>query len=376
MRPISGSFAAAIRRSHERVASVAILDSLLNPIAGAEFTGEAGYAISGTVTMSRLRTVRRTCQLALANPDGVWTPTDAGSLFYWDRLIRLRRGVRLSASQSELVSLGVFIIDSPEVEVAAAGALLTIAGADQMDRLLRSRFTTPTTYSAGATLGSVISDLATDAGANSNQLSLDDGGKTLAANRTFEVGEERIKAVTDLCRAYALELYADADGILTLRPITDPNLAPVAWTFTAGEEATMLGVTKRWTKDRLYNHTLVTGERTGAAPVYAEASDDNPSSPTYINGPFGDRLYTYTSAMITTVGQAQAVADHLLYEHALIEEEIRLPHVANPALEIGDAIEIVEPVSGTSDRYIIDELVVPLGAGEAQLVVRKLRSLL
>lgn len=372
MQPISATMSAALRRSHTRVSRLSVLDSMLNPVSG----GIVDELASGQVVMSRRRDVQRTCQLMIANPGGILTPRLSGDLFYWDRLLRIERGVQLTESQAEYATLGTFLIDSPQLDVGPGSSTLGIAGADQMDRLLRSKFTAPTTYALGATLASVILDLATDAGANANHLSLDDGGKTLGAAKTYEIGDERIAAMRELTTAYSLEFAANAMGQLVLRPVRDPmTLAPV-WRFEAGSEATMLGITKRFTRDRLYNHILVTGEAADLTPIYAEAMDDDPASPSYINGPLGDRLYRYTSAMIRTVPQAQAVANALLYEHALIEESIELPHVANPALEVGDAIEIIEPISGTADRYIIDQLTIPVAAGSSRLSVRKLRSLL
>ena len=63
--------------------------------------------------------------------------------------------------------------------------------------------------------------------------------------------------------------------------------------------------------------------------------DSNPASPAYVNGPLGDRLYRYTSAMITTTAMAQEVANNLLAEVALIEESISLGAVTHPALGAG-----------------------------------------
>lgn len=377
MRPITEAARSTLVRPHRRAARVSILDADLHPIEGAVLTGEEGYAIAGSVVMDLGRDVRRTCDVTLVNPGGVWTPREPGDLFYWDRLVKLERGVYTSPSQIEWASLGVFVIDQPQVNVTDSGGIdLRITGIDRMDRVLRSKFTAPDFYAAGARLQVALADLALDAGIGSGFHRLDDGGKTLAANREFEVGEERIALMRDLALDYSLDVYADADGVFVVEPWRDPMTVATAWEFTAGRDAVMTGLSKTWSKDRLYNHVLVTGESAEGVIVRAEASDTNPASPTRTTGPLGDRLYTYTSAMIRTTGQAQEVANRLLVDHALIEEEIRLPFAPIPFLEVGDVVRIIEPASNTDDRYQIHRLTMPLGAGAATLDVRKLRSLL
>jgi hypothetical protein len=206
-------------------------------------------------------------------------------------------------------------------------------------------------------------------------LALDDGGKTLAAARTFDEQEERVVAMTALARDYSLDVFVDADGVLTLKPIVDLTLTPTAWTYDRGDDAVMLGITKGFSDQRFYNHVVVIGESADQVPVRGEAADVNPLSPGNVNGPLGDRTFFYSSPMITTTLQAQQVAQSMLPEVALIEEDVRLPVVPNPALEAGDAIVIVEPISRTDDRYLIDSITIPLGAGSSTIQTKKVRAL-
>lgn len=360
--------------SHQRTTRVSILDDLYNPLPGAVFTGTDGYAIDGSVQHDRSKLVSRSCSLTIANPDGIWTPGTAESLFYWNRLIYIERGVVLGGVPF-YAPLGVFLIDTPEVVHGGGRATLQIGGSDRMDRGTRSEFTSPVSYASGSSVGAVIQDILLDAGLGSERWIIDDGGATLGATRNYEVGEDRMGAVKALASSFALDVYADANGYLVIRETPDPNDQASVWTFQEGVEATMLGLSKRWSRDRFYNHILVSGEAADQAPIRAEASDTNPASPTRVTGPMGDRLYKYTSAMITTLAQAQSVANALLFEKALIEEEIDLSHIANPLLEAGDAISIVESVTATDDKYILDSLTIPLAAGSASLQVRKVRRL-
>lgn len=361
----------ALRSSHQRVTRVSVLDELFNPLPGLIFTGENGYTVSGTVNMDVTRAIRRTCSVQLANPDGVWTPADEDSAFYWDKHVKIERGL-VSGGVAYYAPLGVFLIDAPAVD---ARHNLVISGSDRMDRATRSEFTAPTTYFENAGVGATIRDILEDAGVGATLWTVDDGGAQLGADRHYEVGDSRLQAALTLATDFALEVFADAAGFMVVRPASDPEEIASAWTFRAGEDATHLGVSKRWSRDRFYNHVLVTGESADQTPVRAEAEVTDPSNPLRTDGPMGDRLYKYTSAMITDAGQALSVAYALLWERALIEEEIDLEHVVNPMLEAGDAVTIVDTPTHTDDRYMIQSLNLPLAAGTAQLHVSKIRRI-
>lgn len=361
---------ALLRESHQRVARVSVLDELFNPLSGLVFTGELGYALDGEVHQDVGKIVRRSLALELANPGGLWTPAGPGDPFWWDKLIRVERGV-VSGGVEYLASQGVFLIDTP----STMRNVLRITGADRLDRALRSKFTTPTVYASGTRVGDVIRGILEDAGVGTTQWTVDDGGATLGAERNYEEDDERMSAAKTLATDFSLEVFADADGYIVVRPKVDPATLAESWLLREGADSTMLAVSKKWSRDRFYNHVVAIGEAADREPVRGEASITAAGSPLRVDGPMGDRLYTHKSAMITTVPQAQAVAASLLWEHALIEEELDVDLVPHPGLEAGDGVRIVHPVSRTDDVYMIDSLSVPLGSGASSLSVHKARTI-
>jgi hypothetical protein len=376
VRPHSAGFAAAILGPHRRTSRVALLNADLTV---AEYiTGDDGVVISGSVSIDS--TKRRSCQVTLVNEDGEWTPTGPDSPLYLNRLIRVERGVYVDDGP-EYVTLGVFLIDRPEVDVRESGSTMSVQGQDRLKLAVKSKFTRPTRYYEGEGLGEVIRAIAQDAGMGATLYRLDDDGKNLAADRMFEIGDDRVDAIRLLSTSYGLEAFVDADGYFVVQPAMRPDTIPdPAFTFVRGETAIMLGVRKGWDDDRLYNHSFVSGESSDLlAPVSAEARDLNPLSPVYNpvdgTGPIGDRVFTYTSAMIRSVDQAQDVADALLLEIALVEETIEIPSVVHPALEAGDVIGVIEPLSRTNDAYLIDTLTIPIGPGSMTTASKQVREL-
>jgi len=331
----------------------------------------------GTVTYGSDR--RRMCSIDVGAADGAWSPAAPGDAYYPNTLLRLERGVVIDG-EPEYVPLGVFVVDRPAVTVTQTGARITVQGQDRLKLAAKSRFTLPTAYAEGLLVGDVIAAIAQDAGMGADLYRIDDGGKALAADRVFETGDNRTDAIHQLALDYALEVYVDADGLLAVEPaLTEATIPASVWTFERGAGAIMLELTKGIDDDRLYNHVLVTGEASDLFPVRGEARDLNPDSPAYNppdgTGPIGDRLYTYTSAMIRSDDQAQEVADATLLRVALVEETIRIPAIVHPGFEVGDVVTIIEPISRTSDTYLLDEVQIPLGRGAMSLGTRKLRSL-
>lgn len=362
-----------LRASHQRVTRLSILDDNFNPLPGLVFTGTEGYTLDGSVNQDVSRHVRRTFSAELANPDGVWTPDDESSPFYWSRLVKIERGVRTGGVEY-YAPLGVFQIDAPTVN--ARSETLSLSGSDRLDRATGSEFTVPTVYVSGTSVGAVIRDILEDAGVGTAQWSVDDDGSTLGRDRTYEVGDERLQTAMSLATSFSLDVFADASGWMQVRPKIDPQALALAWTFRAGADATHLGLSKRWSRDRFYNHVLVTNDTSDIQTIIrSETSVTDPANPLRVSGPMGDRLYKYVSGMITTQAQADAVAASLLWEHALVEEEISLEHVANPLLEVDDAVYIEDVVTRTNDTYVIRSLDLPIAAGAASLQVKKVRNL-
>lgn len=375
MRPHSAGFASTILGPHRRACRVALLNADMT--VDRFITGEDGVVIDGQVTIDATR--RRACTVTLVNEDGSWTPAGPDDPLYLNRLIRLERGVYVDGSP-EYVTLGVFLIDRPQVTVRGSGSTMQVQGQDRLKLAAKSRFTRPTRYDEGTSVGEVIRAIAQDAGMGATLYRLADGGKTLAADRMFEIGDDRVDAMRLIATSYGLDVFVDADGYLVVQQAMTPDTIPdPVFTFVRGRDAIMLGITKGWDDDRLYNHSFVSGEASDQLPVSAEARDLNPQSPAYNppdgTGPIGDRVYTYTSAMIRSEEQAQDVADALLLDIALVEETIEIPSVVHPAIEAGDVIGVIEPISRTNDAYIVDSITIPLGPGTMTTTSKQVREL-
>jgi hypothetical protein len=258
--------------------------------------------------------------------------------------------------------IGEFVID--QLSEAHFPHQLHVTGRDYTKRCLTAKFVTSTTFATGQAIETLVRNIAANAGIT--KFLLPTTGKTVDRSFTYERGVERWKAMKEIADAYGYELFFDGQGYLVMREYKDPVYAALSVVLSTGQAGNLVTYEKSTNDTRVYNHIVVTGESsdTSVAPVFAEALNTEPSSPTRI-ARLGDRLYEYTSSFITTVAQCQDTADKFLKIHALEEYDFNFSSIAYPWLEVGDIAQFIDPRPGVGDpdRFLMSTLSIPLKGG-------------
>lgn len=256
------------------------------------------------------------------------------------------------------VQIGEFMID--RMSEPFFPNIVSITGRDYAKKCLTSKFGQATGFSSGTTIETVIRAIGQNAGITKFLFPVT--GKTLGRDFVFEAGVERWKAMTEIAKAYGHELFFDTQGFCVLQQLQDPATSPVVAIFKTGAKGNLASYDKSMNDSRIYNHMVVTGEATETIPVFAEAKNEQPNSPTRI-ARIGDRVYRYTSSFITTVAQALDVAERFLKIHALEEYDVNIDSLVYPWLEAGDIIQFLDPDAGANQptNFLLSSLTIPLG---------------
>jgi hypothetical protein len=177
-----------------------------------------------------------------------------------------------------------------------------------------------------------------------------------------------------MAKVIGMDLFFDVYGVCTLRPIPDPTTAALAWNYREGSQAIILDIRKDFDDESNYNVVVVDGENSAnTAPVRAISYDNNPNSPTYYGGPYGQVVNYQKSTGVTTQAQAQAMADGLLLKGLGTVEGVNFPAVCHPAHQEDDIVQIVRGRMGMNARYALDSIAIPLQTTAAlQAVTRKI----
>lgn len=314
--------------------------------------------LDGSVGVDMNRDERRTFELTFDSPNNEFRSDSTG--FWYDKIIRIYRGVQDASGAARYYPLGVFMIDT--ITEPHAPHTVAVAGRDLTKQMMLSKFATATAFGAGVTLESVVNALAGVAGITNRNIPVT--GVTLDREFFFEVGKSRWESAVELVTAYGYELFFDQYGFLIMRLFVDPTTAPVSFSFLTGGEGNLVGFSLVTNDSRIYNHVVVSGGASNSLPVDGEAENTEESSPTRI-ARLGRRTYSYESKFVESDAQCAALAMSLLKIMALESYELAMEALVAPWLEAGTAVEFLDPDPAplAPTRFLLTDFSIPLTVG-------------
>lgn len=311
--------------------------------------------IDGSVSVDYTRDERRTMDITIdaLHPDDPSQDIEIGVTELWyDKIIKIYRGLFLEGQPEDafVVQIGTFLID--QTESPHFPWQIHITGRDFTKKLLKDKFGVATTFTATTLVEDAIRGVIVAAGIT--QYNIPVTGKTLDVDFAYEHGVERWKAVKDMATAFGYEVFFNPQGIFTMQLFTDPLTAPLAYSFTTGTSGNLATYTKMANDSLIVNDLVVLGQTNLRVPVFGRAENNDPSSPTRIEGNLGRRSDTYESALVTTNEQAQALADTMLKIVALESFQIDMEALVIPWLEVGTAVEFAPQAQAKPDRWHVN----------------------
>lgn len=332
-------------------------------------TGVELSVTGGAVTMEGRRAIARDASLTIA-------PTATMSVYdLYDMLLNpaievlIARGLNVGGIP-EYVPLGVFSTDRCTVTMGAGGSVQW-QGSDRAKKIRRARLTDPYRIASGTSLAAAGAAFLLDRfPALGTDADFSNVTATIGTNVIFEHGPDSDpwRDAQGLFSARGYDLHFDGAGIARATVITDP--VDAVFSFGSGETSRVLGGDMGGTLDAVYNGVIATGEGTDVAePVRAELWDTDEASPTYYLGAMGKVPYFYTSSLLTTVALCTQAAQTILARVKGGAQTLSWSAVVNPALEPYDCVEV--DVDGSTTRYVLDRITVPLRAADALSAVAR-----
>jgi hypothetical protein len=119
---------------------------------------------------------------------------------------------------------------------------------------------------------------------------------------------------------------------------------------------------------------LVVGTKDKDNVVISRVRDTDPTSVTNVTR-LGERVFKYESDNIGTQALADKTAQSLFYKHVLVNEDITLETLCNPAFEGNDVVHVDErDFSQLNSNFRIRAFTVPLSASRQTLrLLREIR---
>lgn len=155
--------------------------------------------------------------------------------------------------------------------------------------------------------------------------------------------DDRGSALDALAKVASANWYTLGDGRYVMRwlPWTRPSpAAPVV--LTDGPGGTLIEAYPDRSTDGVFNQYTVTSDRAdGGAPLYASAQDDDPTSPTWVGGPFGVRSApTLRVTGATEQGQLLVLAKALVQRSRTLTSSWQITCRPDGSIELGDSLDV------------------------------------
>jgi hypothetical protein len=325
-----------------------------------EGTGYYPGIQAGSVSIDQSRDERRVLDLTFYDHGDLYRPNPTNGLWY-DKIIKVFRGVTAPGITWER-QLGLFRIDS--ITKGRFPNTIKVTARDRTKDLRTSQFPFTTLFPENHPIEEIVRAIAVAGGITGSQMNLPLTGKSTSYEYSFDSGGERWAAIKEVCTSYGYEVFFTNDGILTMRQFQDPYAMVPQYTFQTGVEGNLASYDKSLSDNFLRNHIVVIGENASQVPVFAEAENTSPTSPTRI-ARVGRRTEKFDSAFVETYAQALEVAQRFLKVKALEQYEVSIEAIVTPYMDVGEVVEIIDPNPSPGDptKFLLQNTTIPLVLG-------------
>lgn len=359
MWPVSAAFEAALAASSRR------WRTKIEVLYGGDYITSLDVLVSGRVDFDDVA-VRRSADLELIDPSGTITPVEATDLLSPKGTeLRLSKGLVVAGGGVEWVPLGVLGIEDPEIEAHNGATRIQLSAKDRVAAVRARRFKAAYPIAAGTNTATAIKNIVTSRLSVPTRI-------TTTGNTTPEIVYEELSdpwsAVEDLATADNFAVYFDPLGTLVVEPL---QTEVTGRRYADDGTGHLVRCTRGISSEKTYSGVVVKGEHPDFDPVRVELWDENPASPTYRLGPFGERPYGFTSPLIKDSTMANAAANTILPRVTGMVQPATIETAGHPGHDIGDLITIDDNRSRTHGTYRVVGGSVSLRPGTNTLKLRR-----
>lgn len=343
------AFDVAIAGSH-RIA----VDATVLPASGPAGNVRARVG-DGSVTIDSTAAIRRTCSSVAIDAPGL-TPTSAASLLspLPGNELQLFRGVVYTDGTQEMYSLGVFGVDEADLSTDSGGTTtVTISGSDRSKTVSENAWDFPYQVAAGTDLATAVMALIADRLPSATFSFAPTTGLVVPGllYGTSDQDNDPWAAATNIAAAAGMELFFDANGVCTMRPVLDPSTAATSWRVGDGNSVRLLSIGNQLTRDGSYTRVVATAQSTtGSGPLRSVAA--LPATAV--------RTFYYSTAAALTQTQLDAVAAALLLRYGGSFRNVSFSTVPDPRVDVSTLIDLERAELGVSGKFVLSKLVIGL----------------
>lgn len=362
MKAVSERWRETIRQSHTMKVVVEVLQE-------GEIVQQL-FPTEGQITFDFEAQFQSRMDVTLVDFDGTLTPQGATDMLTpLGTELKIKRGLLYPDGTEELVSLGIYGIRKIDVRDYGESVKINVLGYDRSQRISRARTRVNIAIPKGHDPWTHIQEILKVATGKRYKVNPDlEGVEGVIPGTTgtywFPVDTDPWEAMQMVAHDHGTQLYINDEGFVDVSFLDDSDTPQVQHTFVEGDNCTLLHANKEYDNEETYNTLIVTGEPPTklSPPVKGVAYDNDPLSPTYVNGPYGVVVHHVHSPIIPSSAAAVRVAKRMLQEHLGLLEVVRFSALADPSLELYDIVHVVRERVGVNAIHKVNTLSMPLVA--------------
>ena len=237
-----------------------------------------------------------------------------------------------------------------------------------MTSLLDVELETSFTWPGGSTVESVLQRLMALALPASARWSVTPTGFTAPAG-SLEVGDNVSAVINELAGGCGHELVADETGLIQTRPIAPSALDGAAGRWRYGPTDLAVESTRATRRRSTPRGVVIKGgtSQSSDPTICLKVVDSDPRSSSYYSGgpvSLDERTFTW----IESVPQANAAGLGIMRREGDGPGRVELTVLPNPAMRVGDVLDLDDPIHGLSGEYMVMGFELPLEVNERMKV--------
>jgi hypothetical protein len=194
-----------------------------------------------------------------------------------------------------------------------------------------------------------------------------------AAGYTWDPGQDPWEAAQQMAQASGMQLYFGPSGALNMVNIPNPAGQQSCWTYAQGSKTlhnNLTSITRTLSQSQVQNFVEMVIESASTNPspdllytgtaFLAKIGDTDPTSPTYMYGPFGIAANVFYEEITYQADVAAFAAKALLRSSLGAADMVTFTALPNPAHEAYDRITLYSTRIGLTQDYVIDTVELPL----------------
>ena len=252
----------------------------------------------------------------------------------------------------DVAPLGVFPIQTDDVDGAALAARVTAADRSQLvaDVGIENDYE----IAAGTNYVDAIVALI-DAGVPGLEYSMAPTPHVTPL-LVFAAGTNRWQAAQRMASSIGCELFFGGLGEVVMRVAPNVLSADPVAELHEGVGGVLTGISRRRDRGPAYNRVTVSSSNSSSGEVFtAVVTDDDPSSPTYYDGPFGRKPRPpITSPYVASDAQATDMALRELGANLGVARSLNMTIDPHPLLEVSDVVSIRRAALGVDEVQVLD----------------------